>query len=171
MDWRLDPEDGQTTFSDIYSDLDYQPFSWLTITSETRYDLNEKRWNEANHRFVITPGDRWSLGLSHRYLRNVPGQGPSSGNNLISPELFLRLNENWGFRMSQQFEARDGVLEEQQYSFYRDFRTWTGALTFRVREDRDGPTDYTVAFTFSLKAFPRFRPGDDRLKPSLLLGG
>jgi hypothetical protein len=30
-DWRLDPRAGQPTFSDLYSDLDVKPFSWLTL--------------------------------------------------------------------------------------------------------------------------------------------
>ena len=72
--------------------------------------------------------------------------------------------------MQHRFEARDGILEEQYYTVYRDFRSWTAALTFRVRENRIGPTDYGVAVTFSLKAIPRFKLGDDRNKPTLLLG-
>ena len=51
------------------------------------------------------------------------------------------------------------VLEEQDYTVYRDFRSWTGALTFRVRHDANQPTDYSVAFTFSFKAYPRFPLG------------
>jgi hypothetical protein len=63
------------------------------------------------------------------------------------------------------------VLEEQYYTIYRDFRSWTGALTFRLRENRNGPDDFAVAFTFNLKAFPRFKLGQDRDTPGFLLGG
>jgi hypothetical protein len=93
------------------------------------------------------------------------------GNNLISATFYYRLNENWGIRISEHFEARDGVLEYQYYTIYRDFRSWTGALTFRVRDTRFGPDDYTVAFTLSLKAFPKFGVGDDAVRPSRLVGG
>jgi hypothetical protein len=61
-------------------------------------------------------------------------------------------------------------MEEQQYSLYRDLRSWTVAFSFRVRESRIGPTDYTVALTASLKAFPRFKLDQDANNPSLLLG-
>lgn len=169
-DWRLHPRSGQKTFADLYSDLDVQPFSWLTFNSETRYDLNDKDWREANHTATISPNDVWSLKIGHRYLRDDPAFGPDSGNNLITSSLFFRFNENWGVRISEHFEARDGVLEEQQYTIYRDFRSWTGALTLRIRDERDGRTDVTAAVTFSLKAFPRFKQGDDRNKPSLLFG-
>jgi hypothetical protein len=46
-----------------------------------------------------------------------------------------------------------------------------GALTFRIRDNQTGTLDYSVGFTFQLKAFPRFKPGADRNQPSLLLGG
>lgn len=169
-DWRIKPRSDQETFSDIYSDLDFKPRSWITLTSETRFDVRDHRWNEANHVLTLTPNSTWGASVGHRYLREDPLLGPDSGNNLIYGTFYYRLNEDWAFRASQRYEARDGTLEEQQYTVYRDFRSWTGAVTFRIRDNRDGPTDYGVAVTFSLKAVPRFKLGDDRNKPSLLLG-
>ncbi len=180
-DWRLMPHHsikttsgalvtpGQHTLSDIYSDLDFKPRSWVTFSSETRYSTHLGKFREANHTLTIQPGEDWSLALGHRYRIDTPELG--HGNDLISGTIYYRLNENWGVRISEHFEARDSVLEYQYYTIYRDFRSWTGALTFRVRDDRVGPTDYSVAFTFSLKAFPRYGVGDDTVKPSKLIGG
>ena len=169
-DWRLRPRPDQNTFSDVYSDLDLKPFSWLIFNSKTRYDLHEKLWREANHSVTFTPGERWSYSLGHRYLREIPGLGRDSGNNLIFSSLYYRFSENWAVHARHYFEARDGVMEEQQYSLYRDLRSWTAALSFRVRENRSGPTDFTVAITASLKAFPRFGLGHDANMPGSLLG-
>jgi lipopolysaccharide assembly outer membrane protein LptD (OstA) len=169
-DWRLDPRDDQTTFSDVYSDLDLKPFSWLTLSSELRYSLDIKEWVEANNTATLRPNDRWSLTIGQRFLQDLPSLGPDSGNNLYFGSFYYRFNENWGSRISLHYEATDKTLEEQQYTIYRDFRAWTGAVTFRVRDNRDGPIDYTAAVTFSLKAFPRYDLGDDANKPSLLLG-
>jgi hypothetical protein len=170
-DWRLKPRPGQETFADIYSDLDFQPRSWITLNSETRYDLNDRLWREANHTLTLTPNSAWSWSVGHRYLRSDPTLGPDSGNNTILSSLYFRLSENWAARLMHRFEARDGTLEEQHYTVYRDFRSWTAGLTFRVRDSRIGEKDYGVAVTFSLKAIPRFKLGDDRDKPTLLLGG
>ena len=171
-DWRLNPRDGQTTFSDVYSEMDFRPRSWLTLTSQTRYDLAEGRFDMSDHFATVTPNDRWSLSLGHRYLRSDPtlGSAYELGNNLILGRLSYKFNENWGARIAEHFEARDGVLEEQYYTLYRDFRSWTSALTFRVRDSRSKGADYTVAVTFSLKAFPRFKQGSDSERPELLLG-
>jgi LPS-assembly protein len=180
-DWRLMPHQpiktpagvavtpGQHTLSDIYSDLDFKPRSWITLSSETRYSAHHDKFREANHTITLQPGEDWSVSIGHRYRIDTLELG--RGNSLLLGTLYYRLNENWGVRISEHYEARDGVLEYQYYTLYRDFRSWTGALTFRVRDDRFGPTDYTVAFTLSLKAFPRYGVGDDAVKPSKLIGG
>lgn len=168
-DWRLDPKDGQTTFSDIYSDLDFKPQRWLLFNSEVRYNLNTRDLNLSSHSVTFTPGNVWSARFGHRYFRGDPAFGPNSDNNIFFSSLYYRLNENWGARMSHHFEARDGNMEEQYYTVYRDFRSFTGALTFRVRDQRAGPIDYAVAFTISLKSNAG-RAGSDRLEPSFLLG-
>ena len=85
--------------------------------------------------------------------------------------MFYRLNDNWGFRATHDFNAQEGRLQQQFYTIYRDMRSWTGALTFRVIDNGNGqPRDYTVAFTFSLKANPRYHLGDDTVQPYSLVG-
>jgi len=172
-DWRLHPRRDQSTFADLYSDLSFKPRSWITFESLNRYDIADNHWRMAFHTITLQPNDVWSITLGHFYLRDDPSLGPTSlgqGNNLFSSSIYFRLNENWGFRTIHRFEARDGRLQEQGYSIYRDMRSWTAALTFRVTESTVGADDYSVAFTFSFKAFPRYGLGSDIAKPYLLLG-
>lgn len=168
-DWRLNPLVGQQTFSDIYSDLDFKPRRWLVFNSELRYDIDDGKFNLASHSVAIQPNDVWSARLGHRYFAGDPALGPQSDNNIVFTTFFYRFNENWGARVSHHFEARDGTLEEQYYTVYRDFRSWTGALTLRLRDHRTGRTDYAIAFALSLKHAPRSR-GSERVEPSYLLG-
>jgi len=173
-DWRLKPREAQTTFSDLFSDLTFKPRSWLTIESIVRYDINGGLWRMAFHQITFQPNQTWSWSIGHFYLRDDPSTGPTSlgiGNNLITSTMFYRLNEDWCLRAMQRYEARDGRMEEQAYSIYRDLLSWTAALTFRVIENPTGPRDYTIALTFSLKAFPRFGLGTDIARPYSLLGG
>ncbi|HNQ90953.1 MAG TPA: LPS assembly protein LptD [Verrucomicrobiota bacterium] len=170
VDWRLRPRSDQQTWGDAYSDLQFKPRSWFTLDSELRYDINTTTWRMANHTATLEPNDQWSLRLGHRYLRELPGEGPDSGNNLILSSLAVRLSENWGVRLRHHYEARDGTLEEQYYTLYRDLRSVTAALTLRLRDNRTRDDDVTIAFMLSLKASPRFRLGQDRDQPSLLLG-
>lgn len=169
-DWRIKPRTNQTTFAPLTSSLEFKPRTWMTFQSDTRYDLNHRSWVEADHRLILEPNNVWSASLGHRYLDETPVNGPGPGHNLITTSFYYKMNENWATRMSHHFEARDGTMEEQYYTIYRDLRSWTSALTFRVRESRTGSDDYTIAATFSLKAFPRFGLNSDRDKPSLLVG-
>jgi hypothetical protein len=67
-------------------------------------------------------------------------------------------------------DVEDGRLQEQSYSVYRDLRNWTAALTVRWQDEQDGEDDFAVAFTFSLKAMPRYSVGSDAVNPASLLG-
>jgi LPS-assembly protein len=169
-DWRLNPRAGQTTFADVYSDLDLRPRSWLTLNSETRYNIHERDWVATYHTATFTPGSTWSWRVGHRYFRGGPEFGPDSDNNTIFHSVQFKFNENWAARITHHLEARDGTLEEQYYTIYRDFRSWTGALTLRFRDNRVRSDDFAIAFTFQLKAFPRFPLNSEREQHSFLLG-
>ena len=101
------------------------------------------------------------------YVRDDFSATPTAlqaGNSFLTSTLFLRLNENWGLRATHQYEVSEKWLQEQTYSIYRDLRNWTAALTFRIRDTHTTEgKDYAVAFTFSLKAAPRFKLGEDSL--------
>ena len=172
-DWRLDPGTNQGTFGDLYSDLTFKPRSWLRLESQTRYDLDAGNFRMLLHTVTFEPNNVWSWTLGHFYLRDDLTGLPTAlgrGNNIITSSLFYRLNENWGFRGTQHFDALHGRMQEQYYTIYRDLRSWTLAITGGVRDNGTGPKDYNVAFSFSLKALPHGRLGSDTVRPYSLLG-
>ena len=132
-DWNLTPGTNHT-FSDLYSDLAFRPRSWLILDSSLRYDLPDHRWRDAINTLTLNPNSTWSLALSYRYLMNndpefltAPGQS-LPGHNLFGVSARYRLNENWGVHIAERFEAQNGTLQEQDYTLYRDLRSWTGGL-------------------------------------------
>lgn len=176
LDWNLKP-DGQTnsvflqpqkTFDDLYSDLTFKPRSWITFDSQIRYSINNGYINLAFHQITFTPNDRWSWSVGNWYLHDG---FVDSGDDVITSTFFYRLNDNWGLRASHYFNAEDGRLQEQDYSLYRDLRSFTAAVTFRLIDNGGGqPLDYGFAFSLSLKAVPRFHLGDDTVRSYQLLG-
>jgi LPS-assembly protein len=167
MDWLLKPKTDQQTFSDLYSDFTFRPRSWMTLESQLRYDINDSDLNMAFHQLTFTPNERWSWGIGHWYARK---EFLGGGANLINSTIFFRLNDNWGLRTTHSFNAQNGRLQDQFYTLYRDLRSWTGALTFRLTDNGTGSKDFTVAFSFSLKANPRQRLGGDTVEPYRLVG-
>jgi LPS-assembly protein len=174
-DWYVNPNTNQTTFSDLYSDLTFKPRSWLTIESLTRYEITDGLLRMSLTAVTLHPAETWSWTVGQYYLRNDYSSSPTAlgqGNNLFISTLLLRLNENWGFRASQRFEAQTGTMQDQAYTIYRDMRSWTAALSVRLRNGGGGnPNDYTVAFTFSFKASPRYGRGGEIGTPYWLMGG
>jgi lipopolysaccharide assembly outer membrane protein LptD (OstA) len=172
-DWRLNPNSNQQTFSDVYSDLIAKPWAWLKLQSLVRYDVEGNDLRLSLNTVTIQPNNVWSWTFGQYYLRDdfrPVSTATGEGNSLFLNSFFYRVNENWGLRASQQYDLRAGRMQEQYYTLYRDFRSWTAALTFRVQQNSTGPEDFTVAFTFSLKAQPRFGLGTDNARPYSLLG-
>ena len=169
-DWRLNPRAGQGTFSDVFSQWTFRPRTYISLNQEARFDINSGHLNEINHRLTIRPNNVWSVAIGNRYLRTDPIFADDLAQNIYYTSFYYRFNENWGFHMGHHFEARDGRMEEQYYSVFRDLRSWTAALTFRVRSEREGPDDFTVALSVSLKAYPR-KKADRGFDDPYLYGG
>jgi len=179
IDWRLDPSgtpnnldepfSSQQKFSDLYSEFKFKPRSWVTFESQSRYDVNNSDINFAYDQLTFMPNERWSWGVGYWYLRQGI-DGFAQGNDYLTTTAFYRLDDNWGVRATENFNIEDSRLQQQFYTLYRDMRSWTAALTFRVLDNSTGPTDYTVAFTFSLKASPSSHVGEDTVDPYHLIG-
>jgi len=182
----------QESFANVFSDVDLRPRSWLFINSQLRFDVENNRFNETFNQVTVQPNNVWSASVSYRYLINndpglvnplvqqlqisdlipIPSQELEiPGHKTVQASVHYRLNENWAARISGRFEGRDGTFEEQQYTIYRDLRSWTAALSFRLHQNQGAAhNDFTIALTFSLKALPRFGLGSDSEHPQLLLG-
>jgi LPS-assembly protein len=172
LDWRLDPKRGQEQFGDLYSAVAFKPRTWLTAESQTRSDLNNGELNLSFQQLTIAPNDRWSWGVGYWYLR-----GGSWGNSTDWPAnqsvintIFYRLNDNWSLRMTHNYNFLERRLQEQFYTLYRDFRSWTSAVTFRVTNNSNESANFAIAFMFSLKASPSMGVNDDVVNRYRLLG-
>jgi LPS-assembly protein len=171
LDWRLDPKPGQTTLNDLYSQFSFRPRTWLTLESQIRYSINDEDLNLAFHQITFAPGNRWSWGLGHWYLRGGTwGNGTWETTDYLTSTFFYRLNDNYSIRVQHDFNFTSGRLQAQYYTLYRDMRSWTAALTFRVQNNLGSSADYSVSFQLSLKAGPSTAMGQDAVNPYHLVG-
>jgi LPS-assembly protein len=179
IDWRLnpganpvnldEPYSPEQSFSDLYSDLSLKPRSWIILDSKLREDVQNGNLNFAFHQLTFAPDEHWSWGVGYWYQR-AGFDGFTTSADFITSVFYYRLDDNWGYRMQDDYNAAEGLLQQQLYTIYRDMRSWTAALTFRVIDNTVGPTDYTVAFTFSLKASPSHPLGSDTVNSQRLIG-
>ena len=162
-DWRLDPREDQTRFSDFYSSLGFAPRDWLSLTTENRVSTENGDMRESSNYLTLYPSPDWSFAFGYRFMekRVIPDWPELYSNNLFMGRFTVRFNENYAFRTRLQFEARDGTLEEQEYTLYRDMTSWVGALRFKVSENRNGPTDFSVSLGFQLKVMASPNLGTD----------
>ncbi len=174
-DWYVQQNTNQTTFSDVYSDLTLKPRSWLTLESLTRYNVMGGDFRMSLTTVTIRPNNSWAWTVGQFYMQSDLSPSPTAlgvGNDLFFSTMLFRLNENWGFRAMHMFEATTGTMQEQDYTIYRDLRSWTVALTVRMRNGVSGsPNDLSVVFTFSPKAVPHYGRGSEIGTPYWLLGG
>jgi hypothetical protein len=154
--------------------MTFVPRSWVTLESQTRLDLNTGDWRMLLHTLTLQPSDVWSWTLGHFYLRDDFSRLPTAlgqGDNVFTSALFFKLNENWSTRATQHYDVKSGRLQEQYYSIYRDLRSWTAAITGGVRDSGPGHAkDYSLVFTFSFKAKPKYGVGGDTVRPYSMLG-
>jgi len=168
-DWNLDKQEAfETTFSDLYSRLTFQPKSWIAWGSLMRFDVADGRLNEFDNALRLTPGDVWSWTLANRYLRADPDLGNDTSNTYFSTVAY-RFNENWSVRMSHQFEAEFSTMQAQYYTLARDFRSWVGAVTVQILDNGPNGIDWTVGVGFQLKASPNPSLQDRTTGPNRLL--
>ncbi len=170
LDWRLNPKSNQENLDDLYSAFAFKPRTWLTAESQTRYNFD----GGLNLRFqqrTFAPNDRWSYGLGYWYLRGGNwGNSTWTENNLITSTFFVRVGDNWGGRVTQNYNIVTQRLQDQMFTIYRDLRSWTSALTFRVANNSGSSADVTVAVVFSLKASPSIPLGEDVANRYTLVG-
>lgn len=147
-------DDGR--FSDIVYDLELRPYDWMFI--KTQIDTYVKNWRfngcikSASTDFVCDLGEKFSLGLGHRY-ENSPNNSASQ----ITSEMKYKINKDWGIRAYERFDAHTKKWEEQEYTLYKDMHCWLAEFTCNLKEGQ-----FAFWAVFRVKAFPELPIGFKR---------
>ncbi len=171
------PRPGQSTFPDVFSEVAFQPRSWLSVESLSRYSPALSQFELASQTLTVTPNSTWSFGATYYYLRPNFNYDPvteptawGQGGNIVSGTIYYRFNQNWGFRVQEYYDLETARLANQAYSVYRDFRNWTGAFITTIQNNGGSDVDWSLGFTFSLKAHPQYPLGSDVVGKYGILG-
>ena len=139
-------------FSNLYNNLRWNPLPWLTVKFDTVLPVFTGGFTEINTDISFMVTKDLTVDIGQRYINNNPY---FKNSNLIVGGAYLRLNENWGFHIMEQYEAVGNLLESQRYEIYRDLSSWIASLGLLVGNNNGGSTQYGLIFSLTLKDSPQ----------------
>ncbi|MBU2540953.1 MAG: hypothetical protein KJ593_03525 [Candidatus Omnitrophica bacterium] len=130
-------------FSDTLSSyLELRPLEGLRFDIDTDYDRKRGQVITNGTDFYIDKGDKFSLGVGHRYQRDEDNQ--------FTFDVAYRVNPKWKFRVYERLDFTGGGLSEQQYTISRDLHCWLMDVIYSVDREKGE----SIWFGFKIKAFP-----------------
>jgi LPS-assembly protein len=140
-------------YSNIFNKLRLSPVPWLSLSVDSQLPLLDKGFTEVNTYIDWTVNPNLELRVGHRYLHGNPFFQDSSDVTFTG---YLRLNENWGISIYEDYEAATGIVNEQTYTLHRDLSSWTAAIGIDRKNDGAGKQSLELFVTFTLKDLPHF---------------
>ncbi|OYW28231.1 MAG: hypothetical protein B7Z47_05995 [Chthoniobacter sp. 12-60-6] len=149
-----DPEFGRS-LSNVYNELFWAPVPWASLRSDIQLPLTTGAgaFTEANNSITWMMSKSTSMELGHQYIYDHPFFRDSS---LVYTRFYARLSENYGFNTYHIYEATNGILQFQSYSFSKDLSSWIASFGLMSRNNGNGVSDFGLLFSFTLKDFPKF---------------
>ena len=116
-DYRFDPQPGQKSTSDIYTELAVTPAPWLRWALFHRFDPHQTSQRELNMALQIIDQDWWTMRLATHYLKENYHE--------YFIEYRQRINEVFDVTALWRYDAFAHTLDEQSYGLWQRFgQTW-----------------------------------------------
>jgi LPS-assembly protein len=140
-------------FSNVFNTVRFQPVSWLYLSVDSQVPLLDKGfWAITTYcDWMINPNLEFRVG--HQYLQSNPYYQDTSELTFYT---YMRLNENWGFSLYEDYQFKTGIVNQQTYTIHRDLSSWVSSLGLNITNNGAGKTQIAVVLSFTLKDLPRF---------------
>ena len=140
-------------FSNVFNRIRFQPVPWFYLSVDSQVPLLDAGFWAITTYFdwMVNPNIEFRIG--HQYLQSNPYYQDTSE---ISFYTYLRLNDNWGFSLFEDYQFKTGIVNQQTYAIHRDLSSWVGSLGFNITNNGAGKTQIAVVLSFTLKDLPRF---------------
>lgn len=144
------PSEG-SRFSNVRGDLEFTPYDWLRIESDTQYNPDTRDFQNWNVDFYVDQDD-WRLGFGSRYWQGNEHE--------LTSELFYKLNNEWSFRLFSRYDLKEiesnghkiiNRFDTKEITIIKDLHCWLGEVSLGT--SRDGGV--TAWFSLKLKASPK----------------
>ena len=141
------------TFSNVFERVRFQPVPWLYLSVDSQVPLLDKGFWEVNTYADWTATPNLEVRVGHTYLQSNPFYQDSSE---LSFYTYMRLNDNWGFSIFEDYQFKTGTLNQQTYALHRDLSSWVGAIGLNITNNGSGKSQVALVLSFTLKDLPRF---------------
>ena len=141
-----------TRFSDLYNNVRWNPLPWVSVQFDAVLPVFVNGFTELNTDVGFSVTKDLRLDVGQRYINNNPY---FQNSNLISIGAYYRMNENWGVRVSEQYEADGNLLQSQRYELYRDLSSWIASIGAVVGNNNGGRSQYGFVLSLTLKDAPQ----------------
>jgi hypothetical protein len=144
----------QTYYSDIQTQIRFQPVPWLSVTEYAQLPWSDKKqfW-EFNTQLTWTVTPNIDVTLLHSYLNHNPLEPKTNSTYL---QTYFRINSNWGFSILEEYDQTTGRLGVQKYTFHRDLSSWVASLGLYENNNGGGKTTYGFELIMTLKDLPKY---------------
>jgi LPS-assembly protein len=139
--------------SNLFNLYSLNPVPWFTLTVKSQLPIVEEGFTEVNTGFNFMPARNFTFRVGHQYIDNNTFFADNSQVDFFA---YLRINDNWGVSVYEQYEFFSQVWQYQRYMIHRDLSSWVASLGAQVRdsEGQEDP-DLGVLFVLTLKDAPQ----------------
>jgi LPS-assembly protein len=144
----------QTYYSDIQTQVRFNPVPWLSLTEYAQIPwIDKKQFWEFNTFLTWTVTPNIDVTLLHSYLSHNPLE-PKTNSTFL--QTYFRINSNWGFSILEEYDQTTGRLGIQKYTVHRDLSSWIASLGLFENNNGGNKTTYGVELILTLKDMPKF---------------
>jgi hypothetical protein len=140
-------------FSNVFNRVRLQPVPWFYMGVDSQIPLLNPGFWQINTFLDWLLNPNIEVRIGHTYLQSNPFFQDASEVSFYS---YLRLNDNWGFSIYEDYDFKAGVLNWQNYTIHRDLSSWVAALGLNIKNNGSGKTSVAVVLSLTLKDLPRF---------------
>ncbi len=145
INYRLDPDPNQNTFSNLCYDVRSTPFDWLELKMDGAFNTYESEFQKFNTRLSIKDRKYWNYMVEHRVDKDR--------SNLLSNELSFSPTISWKYNIYLRYEFETSTAEAWGLTIQRTKE----CIAYKVGYEQKEDDEFTVWLQFWFTKFPKAR--------------